>query len=191
VTAPDELRAQLRGLPLAEFVATAARLRPGQVPATPTDAAKFALRSVAGRWLRLSQEITEFDVQLERLVATAAPALLAVKGVGIHTAAVLLVAAGDNPERLRSEGAFAHLCGAAPIPASSGKTTRHRLSRGGNRQANSALYLIAVGRMAWHPPTRAYVKRRTTQGKTKAEIIRCLKRYIARELYAVLTGPAG
>ena len=111
--------------------------------------------------------------------------------MGIQTAAVLLVAAGDNPERLCSEGAFAHLCGVAPIPASSGKTTRHRLSRGGNRQANSALYLIAVGRMAWHPPTCAYVKRRTAQGKTKAEIIRCLKRYIARELYAVLTGPAG
>ena len=174
VTAPDGLRAQLRGLPLAELVATAARLRPDQVPATPTDAAKFALRSVAGRWLRLTEEITELDVQLGRLVATAAPALVAVKGVGTQTAAVLLVAAGDNPERLRSEGAFAHLCGVAPIPASSGKTTRHRLSRGGNRQANSALYLIAVGRMAWHPPTRAYVKRRTTQGKTKAEIIRCL-----------------
>ena len=177
--------------PLAELVAAAARLRPDQVPATPTDAAKFALRSVAGRWLRLTEEVTELDAQLERLVATAAPALVAVKGVGTQTAAALLVAAGDNPERLRSEGAFAHLCGVAPIPASSGKTIRHRLSRGGNRQANSALYLIAVGRMAWHAPTRAYVKRRTTQGKTKAEIIRCLKRYIARELYAVLTGPAG
>jgi transposase len=158
VTAPDGLRAQLRGLPLAELVTTAARLRPDQVPATPTDAAKFALRSLAGRWLRLTGEVTELGVQLERLVATAAPAL---------------AAAGDNPERLRSEGAFAHLCGVAPIPASSGKTTWHRLSRGGNRQANSALYLIAVGRMAWHPPTRAYVKRRTAQGKTKAEIIRC------------------
>ena len=191
VTAPDGLRAQLRGLPLAELVATAARLRPDPVPATPTDAAKFALRLVAGRWLQLTEEITELDTHLERLVATVAPALVAVKGVGTQTAAVLLVAAGDNPERLRSEGAFAHLCGVAPIPASSGKTTRHRLSRGGNRQANSALYLIAVGRMAWHAPTRAYVKRRTTQGKTKAEIIRCLKRYIARELYAILTGPAG
>jgi transposase len=191
VTAPDGLRAQLRGLPPAELVTTAARLRPDQVPATPTDAAKFALRSVAGRWLRLSEEITELDVQLERLVAEAAPALVAVKGVGTQTAAALLVAAGDNPERLRNEGAFAHLCGVAPIPASSGKTTRHRLSRGGNRQANSALYLIAVGRMAWHPPTCAYVKRRTAQGKTKAEIIRCLKRYIARELYAVMTDPTG
>ena len=128
VTAPDGLRAQLRGLPLAELVATAARLRPDQLPATPTDAAKFALRSVAGRWRRLTGEVTELDVQLERLVATAAPALAAVKGVGTQTAAALLVAAGDNPERLRSEGAFAHLCGVAPIPASSGKTTRHRLS---------------------------------------------------------------
>jgi transposase len=139
VTAPDGLRAQLGGRPLAELVATAARLRPDQVPATPIDAAKFALRSVAGRWLRLTEEITALDTQLARLVATAAPALVAVNGVGIQTAAVLLVAAGDNPERLGSEGALAHLCGVAPIPASSGKTTRHRLSRGGNRQANSAL----------------------------------------------------
>ena len=116
----------------------------------------------------------------------AAPALVAVKGVGTETAAVLLVAAGDNPERLRSEAAFAHLCGVAPIPASSGKTTRHRLNRGGNREANWALYLIAVGRMAWHGPTRAYVQRRTKEGKSKAEIIRCLKRHIARELYGIL-----
>ena len=152
---PDGLRAQLRGLPLAELVATAARLRPDQPPATPTDAAKFALRSVAGRWLRRTEELTALDVQLRRLLATAAPALVAVEGVGSQTAAALLVAAGDNPQRLRSEGAFAHRCGVAPIPASSGKTTRHRLRRGGNREANSALSLIAVGRMAWHPPTCA------------------------------------
>ena len=141
--------------------------------------------------MRLTEEVTELDVHLERLVAEAAPALVAVNGVGTQTAAALLVAVGDNPQRLRSEGAFAHSCGVAPIPASSGKTTRHRLGRGGNRQANSALYLIAVGRMARHPPTRAYVKRRTTQGKTKAETIRCLKRYVARELYAILTDPTG
>ena len=91
------------------------------------------------------------------------------------------MAAGDNPERLRSEAAFAHLCGVAPIPASSGKTTRHRLNRGGNRDANRALYLLAVGRLAWDPRTRAYVARRTAQGKSKPEIIRCLKRYLARE----------
>jgi transposase len=186
VTAPDVLRAQLRRLPPAELVTTAARLRPATKPATPTDAAKLALRSIARRWLQLTQEITALDVQLERLVAAAAPALVTVKGVGTQTAAALLVAAGDNPERLRSEAAFAHLCGVAPIPASSGKTTRHRLNRGGNREANWALYLIAVGRMAWHEPTRAYLERRTKQGKSKAEIIRCLKRYIARELYGIL-----
>ena len=186
VTAPDGLRAQLRRLPPAELVTTAARLQAATKPATPTAAAKLALRSLARRWLQLTQEITALDTHLERLVAMAAPALVAVKGVGTETAAVLLVAAGDNPERLRSEAAFAHLCGVAPIPASSGKTTRHRLNRGGNREANWALYLIAVGRMAWHGPTRAYVERPTKEGKSKAEIIRCLKRHIARELYGVL-----
>ncbi len=186
VTAPDGLRAQLRRLSPAELVTTAARLRAATKPATPTEAAKLALRSIARRWRQLTQEITDLDTQLDRLVAMAAPALVAVKGVGTETAAVLLVAAGDNPERLRSEAAFAHLCGVAPIPCSSGKTTRHRLNRGGNREANWALYLIAVGRMAWHGPTHAYVDRRTKQGKSKAEIIRCLKRHIARELYSIL-----
>jgi transposase len=145
VTAPDALRAQLRHLPPAELVTTAARLRAATKPATPSDAAKLALRSIARRWLQLTQEVTALDTQLERLVAMAAPALVAVKGVGTETAAVLLVAAGDNPERLRSEAAFAHLCGVAPILASSGKITRHRLDRGGNREANWALYLVAVG----------------------------------------------
>ena len=186
VTAPDGLRAQLRCLPPAELVTTAARFRAATKPGTPTAAAKLALRSIARRWRQLTQEITALDTQLDRLVVMAAPALVAVKGVGTETAAVLLVAAGDNPERLHSEAAFAHLCGVAPIPASSAKITRHRLNRGGNREANWALYLIAVGRMAWHGPTRAYVERRTKEGKSKAEIIRCLKRYIARELYGVL-----
>ena len=102
----------------------------------------------------------------------------------------MLAAAGDNPERLRSEAAFAHLCGVAPIPASSGKTTRHRLNRGGNRDANRALHLLAVRRLAWDPRTRAYAARRTAQGKTKPEILRCLKRYLARELYPLLAGPS-
>jgi transposase len=137
VTAPDGLRAQLRHLSPAELVTTAARLRAATKPATPTEAAKLALRSIARRWLLLTQEITALDTQLDRLVAMAALALVAVKGVGTETAAVLLVAAGDNPERLRSEAAFAHLCGVAPIPASSGKTTRHRLNRGGNREARN------------------------------------------------------
>jgi transposase len=173
VTAPDALRAQLRHLPPAELVTTAARLRAATKPATPSDAAKLALRSIARRWLQLTQEVTALDTQLERLVAMAAPALVAVKGVGTETAAVLLVAAGDNPERLRSEAAFAHLCGVAPVPASSGKITRHRLDRGGNREANWALYLVVVVRLRWHQPTRDDLARRTNGGLSKREVIRC------------------
>jgi transposase len=134
------------------------------------------------RYQHLSAEIDALD----RLVAAAAPALVAIKGVGTDIASTLLTIAGDNPERLTSEGAFAHLVGVAPIEASSGKITRYRLNRGGDRQGNRALYLLAVGRMGWDPATRTYVARRTGEGRTKPEIIRCLKRYIARELYTVL-----
>ena len=115
------------------------------------------------------------------LVTGHAPGLLALHGVGPDTAALLLVAAGDHPERLRSEAAWAHLCAAAPIPASSGKTKRHRLNPAGDRQANHALWRIVITRMSSHPPTRAYVERRTAEGLSKTEIIRCLKRYVARE----------
>jgi transposase len=145
------------------------------------------LKSLAGRYQRLSAEIATLDAQLAQLVAGAAPALLAIKGVGPDTASALLVAAGDNPDRLRSEAAFARLCGVAPLPASSGKTTRHRLNRGGDRDANRALYLLAIGRMGWDPRTRDYVARRTAEGLSKPEIIRCLKRYLARELYRLLS----
>ena len=124
------------------------------------------------------------------MVSEAAPALVAIKGVGTDTAGALLVAAGDNPDRLRSAAAFAHLCGVAPLPASSGKTQRHRLNREGNRDANRALYLLAIGRLGWDERTRAYANRRTREGKTKAEIIRCLNRSIAREVYRALTTPA-
>ena len=142
---------------------------------------------MARRCQRLSEEISELDEQLDRLVAEVAPELLAVEGVGTDTAASLLIAAGDNPERLKDEAAFAHLCGAAPIPASSGKTIRHRLNRHGNRDANRALYVIALCRVRREERTRAYVARRTAEGKSKKEIIRCLKRYIAREIYRILT----
>jgi transposase len=189
VTAPDELREPLRGLPLGRLVTAAAQLDPQGRATTTLAASRLALRSVAVRYQQLTAEHTRLDEQLDPLVAKAAPALVAVPGVGTDTAAALLMAAGDNPERLRTEAAFAHLCGVAPIPASSGKTTRHRLHRGGNRDANRALWVIALGRMRWDPRTRAYVARRTAQGKTKPEIIRCLKRFIARELYQVLTGP--
>ena len=188
VTAPAALRERLRPLSLARRVATAATFRGETNPATPTAATKLALRSVARRYRQLSAEIDALTAHLARLVAQVAPELVAVKGVGTDTAATLLAAAGDNPERLRSEAAFAHLCGVAPIPASSGKTVRHRLDRGGNRDANRALHLLAVRRLAWDPRTRAYATRRTAEGKTTPEILRCLKRYLARELYPLLTG---
>jgi transposase len=187
VTAPEGLKSELCGLSTAKLVATASRFRPGMNPSDVEAATKFALRSVARRYQRLSEEISELDEQLDRLVTEAAPELVAVEGVGIDTAASLLIAAGDNPERLKNEAAFAQLCGAAPIPASSGKNVRHRLNRHGNRDANRALYVIAVCRMSRDKRTRSYVAKRTAEGKSKKEIIRCLKRYIAREIYRILT----
>lgn len=186
LTAPEELRVQLRSLSTAKLVAKAARFRINERPRTLLTASKLALKSVARRYLRLSEEIAELDEQLEPLVTQAAPGLMALKGVGTDTAASLLIAAGDNPERLKSEAAFAHLCGVAPIPASSGKVKRYRLNRCGNRDANRALYVLALGRMGWDERTRNYVAKRTADGKTKPEIIRCLKRFIAREVYRVL-----
>jgi Transposase IS116/IS110/IS902 family len=129
------------------------------------------------------------DDLITPLVTVRAPGLLALHGIGPETAALLLVTAGDHPERLRSEAAWAHLCGTAPIPASSGKRTRHRLNRGGDRQANHALWRIVITRMSSHQPTRAYVDRRTEEGLSKKEIIRCLKRYVAREVYHQLRTP--
>ena len=192
VTAPDDLRARLRPLTMTELITLVAAfllVRTGTALGTPLAAAKLALKGLAIRYRQLSAEIDALDMHLEQLVSTVAPQLLAVKGVGTDIAGALLVAAGDNPERLRSEAAFASLCGVAPIPASSGKTSRHRLSRGGDRDANRALYLLALGRMGWDPATRTYVTRRTADGLSKAEIIRCLKRYLAREIYRLLVKP--
>jgi transposase len=186
VTAPEELRDRLRRLSTKELVSTVARFRPGRIPETPEEATKFSLRSVARRYRALSEEITELDVQLERLVAEVAPELPTLLGVGTDHSATLLVVAGDNPERLNSEASFANLCGVAPIEASSGKVVRHRLNRGGNRDANRALHLICVVRMRHDQRTKHYVARRTAEGKSKREIIRCLKRYVAREVYRVL-----
>ena len=185
-TAPDELRAQLRHLPTADLIRVCAALRP---PATTDVAAvtKTTLRALARRVHHLDEETADLQALIRPLVSTTAPELLAHHGVGPDTAAALLIAAGDNPSRLRSEATFARLCGAAPIPATSGKTqNRHRLHRGGDRQANSALWRIALTRMSTDPDTRAYVTRRTQQGLSKREVMRCLKRYIARELYADL-----
>ncbi|KAB1139508.1 IS110 family transposase [Micromonospora sp. AMSO12t] len=144
------------------------------------------MRSLARRWLALQAEIDALDSHLTAVVTDVAPELVALPGVGIDTAGQLLVTAGDNPHRLRSEAAFARLCGVAPIPASSGRTDRHRLHRGGDRDANSALWRITLVRMRCHQPTKDYVTRRTAEGKTKTEIMRCLKRYIARETFALL-----
>lgn len=190
VTAPESLREELHALTLRRLVATVSRFRLRAQPATPRDAYKQAMHVLGRRWHQLTNEITACDRELERLVAIAAPNLVAIHGVGTHTAATLLITAGDNPERLRNEGAFAQLCGVAPLPASSGKTVRHRLNRGGDRAANNALWIITIGRMARDAKTRDYVNRRTTEGKTKKEIIRCLKRYIAREIFPVLTATA-
>ena len=152
-------------------------------------ATKTSLRTLARRWQQLQAELDRLDRQLQALVTSTAPTLVALPGVGVETAGQLLVTTGDNPQRLRGEAAFAHLCGVAPIPASSGRTHRHRLNRGGDRHANNALGRIALVRMRCHPPTRAYVERRTKQGLSKLDIIRCLKRYIAREIYHQLTSP--
>jgi transposase len=183
------LRDRLRTLSLLQLVDTAARCRPGQLAGIEA-ATKLALKSLANRYQQLAAEITTLDAEIEQLAHQAAPQLMAVKGVGVDTAGALLAAAGDNPERLHSESAFAHLCGVAPIPASSGKTNRHRLNRGGNRDANRALYVLALGRLTYDEGTRAYAARRTAEGKTKREIIRCIKRYLAREVFKALTSEA-
>jgi transposase len=162
-----------------------AALRPGPLTST-TASAKIALRAIARRWLALDEEIKEHDAHLEALTVARAPELMQAHGMGAGTAAEMLLLVGDNPERIRSEVAFAKLCGVCPIPASSGKTNRHRLNRGGNRQANAALYRVVITRMRGHRPTLDYMQRRTAEGKSKLEIIRCLKRYVAREVFGYL-----
>lgn len=182
VTAPDELRTTLRGKRLVDLAQTAARFRPGPITG-PIAATKESLKEIGRRWVALGEEIERLDNHLEALVTNAAPDLVACHGVGIDTAGALLVAAGDNPDRLSNERAFAALCGASPKDASSGLQRRHRLNRGGDRQANQALWRIALVRMSTEPRTRAYVAKRTAEGLSKKEILRCLMRYIAREPY--------
>lgn len=188
ITAPQQLREQLAGRTSIRGKATMCRkLRPALSDLDqPTHAAKLALRSLARRIEQLDREIAELDEQLKALVARAAPRTTRLLGISTGHAGQLLVTAGQNIERLHGEGAFAALCGASPIPASSGRTTRHRLNYGGDRDANRALHMIAVCRLRYCPRTQAYAARRTKEGKTKREIIRCLKRYIAREAYHAL-----
>jgi transposase len=188
ITAPEQLRDELRqGRTLKARAALCRQLRPdrGRIH-EPAQAAKLALRSLARRVDQLDQEIRELDQQLERLVAVATPRTIRLFGVGTQAASQLLITAGQNIDRLRSEAAFAKICGAAPIPASSGRTVRYRLDYGGDRQANRALHMIAVCRLRYCDQTRAYAARRTSDGLNRREVLRCLKRYIARQTYHAL-----
>ena len=183
VHAPPVLREAQHALTDHGLLTRCAGLRPGPID-TPTASAKHTLRALARRWMALAEEIATHDQHLARLTTETSPTLREGVGVGAHTAAELLILFGDNPDRIRSEAAFAKPCGACPIPASSGMTTgRHRLYRGGYRQANAALYRAVIVRMRFHQPTVDYVARRTADGRTKREIIRCLKRFLAREVY--------
>lgn len=185
MNAASELREVLEPLTDRKLIDRCAGLRPGSIGDT-TASTKHALRALAARWLTLAAEIDSHDEVLDTITQAAAPTLREAFGIGADSAAEMMIVAGDNPTRLRSEAAFAKLCGACPIPASSGVTNRHRLFRGGHRQANAALFRIATVRMRWHEPTMAYVSRRTAQGLSKKDIIRCLKRFIAREIYHAL-----
>ncbi len=189
VTGPDELRARFARHTPAQLVAglAAMRPRPGDVPGYAT---RIALRELGRPAQFPGTRIGHLDELIVPLVTARAPGLLALHGIGPDTAALLLVAAGDHPERLRSEAAWAHLCGVAPIPASPGKITRRRLNPGGDREASHALWRIVITRMGSHPATRAYAGRRSKEGLSKKEIIRCLKRYVARQVYPRLRGAA-
>lgn len=184
ISAPDQLRTRLRGLSIAALVAQASTLRPRRTADPVTAATAASIASLARRVKALDDELGELDARIEALIASSWPELLGLFGVGPDTAATLLVSAGDNPERLHSEAAWAHLCGVAPIPAGSAKTDgRVRLDRGGDRKANSALWRIVMVRIAHDPETTAYFARKLKEGRSKAEVIRLLKRYVAREVY--------
>jgi transposase len=185
-TAPDDLRERLRPVTRAKLGATAAGLRPDLGSDVVTYATTLAMGQLGQRVVLLDDQLDAVDDVLGNLVTDTAPGLLEVPGVGVLTAAMLLVTAGDNAGRIHSEAAFAHLCGVAPVPASSGKVTRYRLNRGGNRQANHALWRIVFTRMSHDARTRDYVQRRLEEGLTKAEVMRVLKRYVAREIYRYL-----
>jgi len=184
-TAPDPIRAELRGLSVFNLLERASSYRPGS-KRDIVSLTKFTLRMLARRAITLQEEIDEIDAILKPLVIETAPQLVGALGVGTDAASALLVTAGDNSERLRDEAAFAHLCGASPLDASSGKNERHRLNRSGDRQANSALWHIVITRMVYDPRTTEYINRRTKEGLTKKEAVRCLKRYVAREVFTLL-----
>ena len=185
-TAPEQLRERLRVMTAHELIQTCAAFRiPADDDSLPV-VTRLAMRELAQRIQHLEDQLERTKARLHRITGAIAPELLALTGVGPELASAILVSAGDNPHRLRNERAFAALAGTNPIPASSGKTTRHRLNRGGDRQLNAALWRITIVRLRWDPSTRAYLQRRTTDGKSKTETIRCIKRSIAREVFAAL-----
>jgi transposase len=187
VAAPDELREPLRTLTRMQLIRTLAAWRPDLTDYRHVVSAyRISLKSLARRYLELHDEIADLDTMIAALVKELAPELVARNSIGYETAAQLLLTAGDNPERLKSEASFAALCGASPVPASSGKVIRHRLNRGGDRAANSALHIIAIGRLRTDSRTQAYVEKRIAEGHSKLEAIRCLKRYIAREVFGLI-----
>jgi len=187
VSAPDELRESLRTMTRMQLVRTLAAWRPDLSDyRNLTSAYRIALKSLGRRYLELHDEIADLDVMIAKLVDELAPELIARNSIGYESAAQLLLTAGDNSGRLQSEASFAALCGVSPVPASSGKVSRHRLNRGGDRAANSALHIVAIGRLRTDARTKAYVEKRLSQGHSKLEAIRCLKRYIAREVFYII-----
>jgi transposase len=188
VCAPDDLRETLRRMTRMQLIRTLAAWRPDLTDyRSVVSAYRITLKSLGRRYLELHDEIADLDTMIVAIVDELAPALVARNSIGHGSAAQLLVTAGDNAERLQSEASFAALCGASPVPASSGKTTRHRLNRGGDRAANSALHIIAIGRLRTDPRTKAYIAKRVAEGHSKLEAIRCLKRYIAREVFSLIS----
>jgi transposase len=188
VCAPDDLRETLRRMTRMQLIRTLAAWRPDLTDyRSVVSAYRIALKSLGRRYLELHDEIADLDTMIVAIVDELAPALVARNSIGHGSAAQLLVTAGDNAERLRSEASFAALCGVSPVPASSGKTTRHRLNRGGDRAANSALHIIAIGRLRTDLRTKAYIAKRVAEGHSKLEAIRCLKRYIAREVFSLIS----
>ncbi|WP_413282512.1 IS110 family transposase [Vibrio sp. MA40-2] len=187
VSAPDELRDTLRHMTRMSLIRTLASTRPDLTNYRDISTAyRITLKSLARRYIELHDEIADLDKMIATIVETLAPQLIEQTAVGYESAAQLLITLGDNPERLRSESSFAALCGVSPIPASSGKTNRHRLNRGGDRAANSALHIIAIGRLRIEKRSQEYIKKRVGDGLSKMEALRCLKRYIAREIYYLL-----
>ncbi|MCU1531534.1 MAG: transposase, partial [Arthrobacter sp.] len=189
VSAPETIRSKYRGLPTSAMITALARSRPSGHPAETGYITALTLKTLALRYQSLRSEIASTDALLQEILDSYAPLLTELAGVGVEVATQLLVTVGDNPERINNEAQFAALTGTAPVPASSGKTHRHRLSKGGDRQASSALHHVVLSRMQSDHRTQDYVAKRTADGKSKRETMRCLKRYVAREIYRQIFSP--